>query len=315
MSLVTIIIPTINRPKLLKRAINSIYEQNFKDDIEVYVIDSSTNNDTKILCENIPVKKNRKLSYVKNNNSKNPIDNYIIGSEYIRGEYSKFLCDDDWLEPDFLKESIYMMEEKNAACTISNINVIVSSKNKEEKKNNYYEIIDGEVGFSDIYDFIFEGKSIPTTDSASLMKAPKLKEAFLNSLKNLECTKLQYGFDFYINYYSVFDSTKTLHLSKSLVNSWAGDDSLTVNAKMSRISYCNFFAFLSLVDHFKVTLDHKTRDLIEHKFSIIRFKGIFSNRLKILTPESSYKSKIKTSLLFEGVINKIYIKIKYLIKA
>ena len=113
----------------------------------------------------------------------------------------------------------------------------------------------------------------------------------------------------------VFDSTKTLHLSKSLVNSWAGDDSLTVNAKMSRISYCNFFAFLSLIDHFKVTLDHKTKDLIEHKFSIIRVKGIFSNRLKILTPESSYKSKIKTSLLFEGVIKKIYIKIKYLIKA
>ncbi len=314
MALVTIIIPTINRAKLVQRAINSIYEQNLEEEIEVYVIDSSRNDETKNICEIIPVKKNRKLTYVKNENSKNPIDNYIVGSEYINGQYSKFLCDDDWLEPDFLRESIDVMEKNNAACTISNINVIISSHNKEERKNNYYKINNGEVGLSDIYDFIFKGKSIPTTDSASLMKASKLKEAFFNSLKNTECSKLQYGFDFYINYYPVFDSSKTFHLNKSLVNSWAGEDSLTVNAKMSRISYCNFFALISLIDLFKVTIEEKTKELIEHKFSIIRFKGIFSNRLKILIPETSYKSKIKISLLFKGVIKKIYIKFKYLIK-
>ena len=314
MALVTIIIPTINRAKLVERAINSIYEQNFKDEIEVYVIDSSRNEDTRNICENIPVKKNRKLTYVKNENSKNPIDNYIVGSEYINGEYSKFLCDDDWLEPDFLRASIEVMEKNNAACTVSNINVIISSNNKEERRNNYYEITDGEVGLSDIYDFIFNGKSIPTTDSASLMKAPKLKEAFFNSLKNIECSKLQYGFDFYLNYYPVFDLSKTFHLNKSLVNSWAGDDSLTVNAKMSRISYCNFFALISLIDLFKVTIEQKTNELIEHKISIIRFKGIFSNRLKILIPQTSYKSNIKISLLFKGIIKKIYIKLKYLFK-
>ena len=314
MTLVTIIIPTINRPKLVQRAINSIYEQNFEDEIEVYVVDSSKNNDTRNICENFPVKKNRKLTYVKNDNSQHPIDNYIVGSEYIDGKYSKFLCDDDWLEPDFLSESIEAMEENNASCTVSNINVIISSNGKEKRIDNYYEITEGEVGLSDIYDFIFNGKSIPTTDSAGLMKASKLKEAFYNSLKNTQCSKLQYGFDFYINYYPVFDSSKTFHLNKSLVNSWAGEDSLTVNAKMSRISYCNFFAFISLIDLFKVVIEEKTKQLIEHKFSIIRLKGIFSNELKILIPESSYKSNIKTSMLFIGIIKKTYIKLKYLIK-
>ena len=315
MALVTIIIPTINRAKLVQRAINSIYEQNLEEEIEVYVIDSSRNDETKNICENIPVKKNRKLTYVKNENSKNPIDNYIVGSEYINGQYSKFLCDDDWLEPSFIEESIDLMEMNDASCSISNINVIKVSNKKEVKIKDYYQINAGQVNLDQIYDFILSGKSIPTTDSASLMKASKLKEAFISSLLNSECTKIQYGFDFYINYYCVFDNSKTINLNKSLVNSWAGEDSLTVKAKMSRVSYCNFFAFLKLVDLFDVSIDSNNKKLIEHKISVVRFKSFFSKEIKILIPEISYRSKLKPFILIKSLLRRISIKIKYLIKA
>ena len=51
MTLVSIIIPTLDRPELLKRAITSIYNQTFKDKIEIYVIDSSSTEETQMLCE------------------------------------------------------------------------------------------------------------------------------------------------------------------------------------------------------------------------------------------------------------------------
>ena len=57
MTLVSVIIPTLNRPELLKRAITSIYNQAFNDKIEIYIIDSSSNEETKSLCENYPYRK------------------------------------------------------------------------------------------------------------------------------------------------------------------------------------------------------------------------------------------------------------------
>tara|TARA_B100001540_G_scaffold312141_1_gene332755 strand:+ start:5827 stop:6774 length:948 start_codon:yes stop_codon:yes gene_type:complete len=315
MTVVSVIIPTINRPKLIKRAIQSVYDQTFDKNIEIFVVDSSPNEETKIVCENFPSRENRDLKYVRNNDSKHPIDNYIVGAEYIKGKYSKFLCDDDWLEPSFIEESIDLMEMNDASCSISNINVIKVSNKKEVKIKDYYQINAGQVNLDQIYDFILSGKSIPTTDSASLMKASKLKEAFISSLLNSECTKIQYGFDFYINYYCVFDNSKTINLNKSLVNSWAGEDSLTVKAKMSRVSYCNFFAFLKLVDLFDVSIDSNNKKLIEHKISVVRFKSFFSKEIKILIPEISYRSKLKPFILIKSLLRRISIKIKYLIKA
>ena len=47
MSLVSIIIPTVNRPNLIVNALNSIYEQSYTGDIEIYVIDSSVDDPQK----------------------------------------------------------------------------------------------------------------------------------------------------------------------------------------------------------------------------------------------------------------------------
>ena len=63
MTVVSVIIPTINRPKLIKRAIQSVYDQTFDKNIEIFVVDSSPNEETKIVCENFPSRENRDLKY------------------------------------------------------------------------------------------------------------------------------------------------------------------------------------------------------------------------------------------------------------
>ena len=46
MKSVSIIIPTLNRPKLIQRSIDSILEQDYEGPINCIVVDSSSNNET-----------------------------------------------------------------------------------------------------------------------------------------------------------------------------------------------------------------------------------------------------------------------------
>ena len=70
--------------------------------------------------------------YKKRKQHQNAREEYEIRKQF-KGKYSKFLCDDDWLEPSFIEESIDLMEMNDASCSISNINVIKVSNKKEIK--------------------------------------------------------------------------------------------------------------------------------------------------------------------------------------
>ena len=305
---VSIIIPTLNRPKLLERAILSIINQSYKGNIAIIVVDSSQSSSSEILCKKFKNLKNRELYYYKNENSIYPIDNYIYGAKYITGEYSKFLCDDDWLEPDFIKKSIRALNQFNATTCISNINLVFSNSTSNNV-NGYYKIKTGIVTFEQIYKFIFYDHSIPVSDSTSLFKSNILIEAFYQSVKNLECTRLQFGFDFFINYYAVFNNSNTVMLNESLVNSWVGNDSITINSKLSKISYCNFFAFLRLTNIFNIEVDENYNKDLLHKVAVIKLKSYFDKNLKKLVPDEKIKTKFNLIIFLTKIIKKI--KIKY----
>jgi glycosyltransferase involved in cell wall biosynthesis len=313
MSLVSVIIPTVNRPNLVKRAIESVLKQSYEGEIELYIIDSSDNDKTEKLCNLFKNLKKRKIFYIKNENSQLPIDNYIIGSRYICGEYSKFLNDDDWLEPSYISYAVETMISKNVACVVSNVNLIKNFSKEKSTIRDYYNVENGLVQIEQVLDFILKSSALPVTDSAGLMKSEKLKEAFFSSLEHFECTKLQFGFDFYINYYPVFDGSGTYLVEESLVNCWAGNDSMTLNVKKSKISYCYFFAFLKMINLFDINV--KThRELIEHRASMIKVKSFFNKDIKKLIPEIDIRFRIILGIFVRDLVKKTIIKVKYSIK-
>ena len=90
-SLVSVIIPTYNRLELLKRAIESVKNQSYSN-IEIIIIDGSTNNETQLFLEH-----NNQLTYIKNkSNHSNVLRN--IGINTSNGELLAFLDDDDTWE-------------------------------------------------------------------------------------------------------------------------------------------------------------------------------------------------------------------------
>jgi len=97
--LFSIVIPTRDRPNLLKDAIQSALEQEF-DDYEIIVSDNSTNSETQKLVSEF---ESKKIKYFR---TPRPLDmpkSWEFALSKANGKFITFLGDDDLLPKKFLK--------------------------------------------------------------------------------------------------------------------------------------------------------------------------------------------------------------------
>ena len=97
--LVTVIIPTFNRPKYFEMALCSVLAQTYKN-IEVVVRDNSTNDDTEKLIQEY-LKADSRIKYFRHKNF-NADDNWNWARHYNnpKAEYVNWLMDDDLFYPE-----------------------------------------------------------------------------------------------------------------------------------------------------------------------------------------------------------------------
>ena len=92
----SIIVPVYNVEKYIKKSLDSILNQSFKD-YEVIVVNDGTKDNSIELIKDYPVKiinqKNQGLSVARN-----------TGVKHATGEYIIFIDSDDWIEKDLLKK-------------------------------------------------------------------------------------------------------------------------------------------------------------------------------------------------------------------
>ncbi|MCM8827392.1 MAG: glycosyltransferase [Candidatus Omnitrophica bacterium] len=103
---VSVIIPTFNRPGLLKRAIESVLSQDYENIIEIIITDDGSSEETKKVVEEF-LKKDKRIIYVKNTKyPKGPCGNKNNGLDYASGEFLVILDDDDELLPNAISTTI-----------------------------------------------------------------------------------------------------------------------------------------------------------------------------------------------------------------
>lgn len=103
--LVSIVIPTYDRPKLLALTLESIVAQQYTN-FEIIVVDDGSPNDlTKKLCNNFP-----KVRYKKIANSGGPSTPRNQALRMAKGEYVAFVDDDDLWDPEKLIKQIAVFE-------------------------------------------------------------------------------------------------------------------------------------------------------------------------------------------------------------
>src|SRR3989338_382648 len=116
MAKISVIIPTFNRPVLLRRAIQSVIDQTYKD-WELIVIDNGKNPQTRAVVEEmgsgsflIRYESERKIGVSATRNK---------GIRMTQGEYVAFLDDDDVWFPEKLEDQIRVMKQRPELAFVS----------------------------------------------------------------------------------------------------------------------------------------------------------------------------------------------------
>ncbi|MBL1213269.1 MAG: glycosyltransferase family 2 protein [Ignavibacteriae bacterium] len=107
---VSIILPTFNRAKLLSRAINSVTAQSFKN-WELVIVDDGSDDSTFELV-NIYIAEYQNIRYMKHSNRKLPLS-LNTGITASAGKYIAFLDSDDEYDKNYLFERIEYLEKNS----------------------------------------------------------------------------------------------------------------------------------------------------------------------------------------------------------
>lgn len=117
---ITVVIPVFNVEKYLRRCVDSVTGQTFRD-IEILLIDDGSTDSSGQLCDCLALTDSRIRVLHKANGG--PSDARNTGIDHARGEYLIFIDSDDYIDPDML-EILYGLTVRYgvqvAACTHSN---------------------------------------------------------------------------------------------------------------------------------------------------------------------------------------------------
>ena len=109
--LVSVCVPTYNRPEYLRRAVESCLKQTYPH-FEIVITDNSTNNDSARMAAQWT---DPRIHYYKNNGNIGAVDSSNRAVSLSAGKYIKFLMDDDLLKPRCLELMVKGLEENPTA--------------------------------------------------------------------------------------------------------------------------------------------------------------------------------------------------------
>jgi glycosyltransferase involved in cell wall biosynthesis len=105
MELCEIRIPTYKRPQLLRRALNSVLEQDYPNWVAL-VMDDSSSQEAKSVVEALADTRIRYTPNAANLGCSGNINQAFTSNSLVGGAYACILEDDNWLLPSFLSENI-----------------------------------------------------------------------------------------------------------------------------------------------------------------------------------------------------------------
>ena len=125
--MISVVIPTYNREKTIKRAIDSILNQTYKD-IEIIIVDDCSKDNTE---EIIKQYKDNRIKYIKLDKNSGACAARNKGIELAKGQYIAFQDSDDYWKSDKLEKQLENMKKEKSDIDFCEINVKgESQKNK-----------------------------------------------------------------------------------------------------------------------------------------------------------------------------------------
>ena len=138
----SVIVPVYNVESYLRKCLDSIIAQTYKN-IEIIISDNkSTDNTVSVVNEF----KDNRISFYKNDSNIGLARNWNKCLEKCKGEYIHFICADDTLSPECIEEKVKVMNsDKDIVMVINTMNMYNEEKKLVMKRKIYNRdtIIDG----------------------------------------------------------------------------------------------------------------------------------------------------------------------------
>ena len=131
--MVSIIVPVYNSSKYLRKCIDSILEQSYKE-LEILLIDDGSTDDSRTICEKYASDDVRVIYKRKKNGGVSSARNQ--GLALAKGEYIIFVDSDDFLEKEIIEKAIDEIKEKDVDLVIWNALEVNNGITKKCKRIN-----------------------------------------------------------------------------------------------------------------------------------------------------------------------------------
>jgi glycosyltransferase involved in cell wall biosynthesis len=122
---ISLVVPTHNRSRLLRRALDSVNSQSIRKDIEVIVVSDCACADTDFVCHELLQPGD---VYISNIGRPGPSASRNLALKLASGQHIMFLDDDDSWHPDFSKNLFNLLPHHNYPITYMNSLVIKESR-------------------------------------------------------------------------------------------------------------------------------------------------------------------------------------------
>ena len=205
--LVSIIIPTYNRLNLLKRAIDSVYKQTYKN-WEIIIIDNYSTDGTDLFIQGLCCDK--KIKYEKYQNKGIIGASRNLGIKYSSGYYIAFLDSDDWWNKEKLTISTQVLHGLNS--DISYHNCYIKGEGISRKTHSRRLASDS---YSDL---LLNGNTLVTSSVVA-------KRSVVNSVGGFSEDPLKVGWEDYDLWIKISkQNSKFKFIDLKLANYWIGED-------------------------------------------------------------------------------------------
>lgn len=111
--LISVIIPVYNVEKYLRRCVESVMLQTYKD-IEILLIDDGSTDGSGQICDELAYKDRRIHVFHKENGGVSSARN--LGIERACGDYICFVDSDDWIDIDYFENAIPVLKRSIPGC-------------------------------------------------------------------------------------------------------------------------------------------------------------------------------------------------------
>lgn len=131
---ITTIIPTFRRPQLLKRAIESVLAQSYRN-VKICVYDNASGDETEGVVAKY-VRRDDRITYFKNSENIGAANNMAQGVEAVNTDFYSLLNDDDFLLPNFYENAIGEFQSHPQAGFVCAKTIVVDVMNKRLQFRN-----------------------------------------------------------------------------------------------------------------------------------------------------------------------------------